>query len=96
MFWVGEFEGTVNFLGEDALLRVLTSDLSVDDANAAIGLGLISDGVTSPAYPLVAEADGLYTKIGFFSTTAVPEPSTFALFLGGLGALVFLRRRRSA
>ncbi len=87
-------DDTVAFSAEDALLMVLSTDLSVADALQGITDGYIADGVAGgTANPLTAAADGLYTKIGYFSTAVVPEPSTFVVFLGGLGALLFLRRR---
>jgi hypothetical protein len=66
----------------------------------ALGTGNVGRGVTPNAMMLAgatASAPNLITQGGFtsFTLTPVPEPSTIALgILGGLGAMVLLRRRR--
>jgi hypothetical protein len=44
--------------------------------------------------PFVIGANQTRTDFFEFSVTQVPEPSTYALLLGGLGALAFVARRR--
>ena len=77
------FDGTanLNYTGIDFI-----AGLTIDGVNLAPGIyGAGSSGV-----------DGDLTGTGFLDVgnVAVPEPGTWALLLGGLGLLVFVRRLR--
>lgn len=51
--------------------------------------------VTSLAFLAVGTSDGLGGSLDNVSVTAVPEPETYALLLGGLALVGFSARRRS-
>ena len=81
------FYGAGSFLDiqDSAELMVLTANYSMDDANADILAGLITN---TTGEGLAVSTMGDYTLI-----TTVPEPATLALL--GIGGLALLRRKRS-
>jgi hypothetical protein len=58
----------------------------------------LSDNVTNVSFALMADQNGGGDYGGFdsVSISAIPEPTTFTLITLGLGALYFIRRKRSA
>ncbi len=88
--------GTIDPLGTDGVsalagtgLNVAPGSFSSQTFNDVQGFGLwIGHTGNSTDQPLDFEVTG-------FSATTVPEPATWAMLLGGLGALALLRRRRA-
>lgn len=58
------------------------------------GDGIFAGATGSGLSVLLADAELNYTETGSFSVTLVPEPATWALWLGGLAAGGMLVRRR--
>lgn len=62
--------------------------------NISYSFGLLTSG----DYYYLVTGQGMGTQGGFYTisstVTPVPEPESYALMLGGLGALAFLARRR--
>ncbi len=77
-----------------------SNDSNYNQLNA-LGLSFLS-GATNTLDFVVYNTGGYTTSLladlaGYYSTSdaPVPEPSTYALFVGGLGLLVFLARRKT-
>ena len=77
--------------------EIRRADAARDEAEA---LSPVTGSATAIGVANQLDADGFSDVDGlaftFTATTAVPEPSTYAMLLGGLGcgAAVFARRRR--
>ncbi len=97
-----------NVLGIDNGMVTLFQDMG--NSNTQLGSFAYTDltGNISHSFGTLGTGNYLYevtgigtgTQGGFYSITStaapVPEPQTYALFLGGLGAIGFMLRRRQA
>ena len=92
----GPFSGTISaFDVSNALLAVFTVN-GTNGGNgdgSAVFAGIISDSSNINRLEFAGFGDG--AAIGELRVGSVPEPSTFAMLMGGGALLVALRRRRS-
>ncbi|MES2582204.1 MAG: PEP-CTERM sorting domain-containing protein [Pseudomonadota bacterium] len=88
--------GTVNLTASYGAGGSYTTTLSLTDSFQTFNLGL--QGVSAVYISGVDDGAGVgYTAIDNFNTTTpVPEPSTYALLLAGLGLMGTIARRRKS
>ncbi|MBE3027090.1 FxDxF family PEP-CTERM protein [Janthinobacterium sp. GW458P] len=103
---VGGFFFGSNFSGEYAsgqsitltarnkLGELLTYELALP--TQASFIGFVSSGAFSNLAVSTAGQIGIWPTINNLSVSAVPEPATYGMLLGGLGLLGFMSRRRRA
>jgi hypothetical protein len=76
-----------------------SSDSFSENTNTAVLATFTADATTQSIYvqatDVVGNADTTISGFTLYSYTAVPEPTTYALLLGGVGVVALARRRTS-
>ncbi|MGK5080436.1 PEP-CTERM sorting domain-containing protein [Janthinobacterium sp. HLX7-2] len=84
----------VTLTARNALGELLTYELTLP--TQASFVGFLSTGAFSDLSVSTAGQIGIWPTINNLSVSAVPEPATYGMLLGGLGLLGFMARRRRA
>ena len=85
---------SVTLTARNALGELLTYELALP--TQASFVGFLSTGAFSDLAVSTAGQIGIWPTINNLSVSAVPEPATYGMLLGGLGLLGFMARRRRA
>lgn len=97
---VFNFDGdTITFTGGDISgSGVVTTTLNAQGSSIQIDRGSLAPGAQTLTFrgTLTPTGNGFARIGGQLALTAVPEPSTWAMFILGFGALGFTMRRRNA
>ncbi|PLY40069.1 PEP-CTERM sorting domain-containing protein [Janthinobacterium sp. ROICE36] len=92
--FVGEYADSqsVTLTARNALGEMLTYELTLP--TQASFIGFLSSGAFSDLSVSTAGQVGIWPTINNLTVSAVPEPATYGMLLGGLGLLGFMARRR--
>lgn len=99
-FFGSDFSGeyassqSITLTARNALGELLTYELALP--TQASFVGFLSTGAFSDLSVSTAGQIGIWPTINNLSVSAVPEPATYGMLLGGLGLLGFMTRRRRA
>ncbi|OHV95294.1 hypothetical protein AKG95_19050 [Janthinobacterium lividum] len=85
---------SVTLTARNALGELLTYELTLP--TQASFVGFLSTGAFSDLAVSTAGQIGIWPTINNLNVSAVPEPATYGMLLGGLGLLGFMARRRRA
>lgn len=94
--FAGEYASSqsITLTARNALGELLTYELALP--TQASFVGFLSTGAFSDLAVSTAGQIGIWPTINNLSVSAVPEPATYGMLLGGLGLLGFMTRRRKA
>ncbi|APA71521.1 hypothetical protein YQ44_17885 [Janthinobacterium sp. 1_2014MBL_MicDiv] len=84
----------ITLTARNALGELLSYELALP--TQASFIGFVSSGAFSDLAVSTAGQIGIWPTINNLTVSAVPEPATYGMLLGGLGLLGFMARRRRA
>ncbi|MDO8032126.1 PEP-CTERM sorting domain-containing protein [Janthinobacterium lividum] len=92
--FAGEYANgqSITLTARNALGELLSYDLALP--TQASFIGFVSSDAFSDLSVSTAGQIGIWPTINNLSVSAVPEPATYGMLLGGLGLLGFMARRR--